>query len=281
MEDAEIVLIEPVGCLADLASTVLAPLRRDAGEAVMLAPLSVLVDPRHAEALLDHASGARDGESLRYLVRRQLEEADLILLTQIDRLEPGRAEALRARLAAKFPEACVLAISARNGSGLREWLALLESGPIRTAPAAAIDGERYAQAVAQLGWLDATIEFVLPKTASGSALLQSVGGHLQVALEGSKLLHLKVALSTEDAAEAGLLGLVPQDDAPELIRRCDAALETGEFIVNVRAETHPEKLHTAVRAAIVELTREFHGLQTEFAHLHYFRPPKPTLATPA
>ena len=55
-------------------------------------------------------------------------------------------------------------------------------------------------------------------------------------------------------------------------RRINPPVDTGELTINLRAETTPEALHTALRQAVVELTKEFPGLKTEFAHLHYFRP---------
>jgi Ni2+-binding GTPase involved in maturation of urease and hydrogenase len=275
LDKAEVVLVEAVGCLADLASEVLAPLRRELGDDCALTSLSVLVDPRRAGMLFNQTSTNPDTEPLRYLCRRQLEEADVIVLTQVDRLDDKGIAELRSRLGAEFPRTQVLAVSARNGSGVPEWLAQLEAGAGR-APVVEIDYNRYAQAVAQLGWLDATIEFVLARTIGGSALLRSVGRHLQAALSGVDLAHLKVALRTEETDELGLLHLVPGQETPELARACDAPLETGELIVNLRAANHPEKLHTAVGAAMVELTREFPGLQTEFAHLHYFRPARPS-----
>jgi len=271
---AELVLVEPVGSSADLLATVAAPLQRELSGACVLAPLSMLVDPRRAEEAFGLAEERPWNERLRGLFRRQLEEADLIVIAQADRLDDERRERLRAKLAAEFPQAQVLAVSARDGRGLPEWLARLEQGGA-ARPAREIDYEQYGQAVAQLGWLDAVIEFTLAKTASGSALLQSVGRHLQAALGGLELVHLKIALRTEESAEAGLLQLTRPEEKPELVRPLVAPLETGELIVNLRAETNPEKLHTGLRAAIVELTREFPGLQVEFAHLHSFQPAKP------
>ncbi len=75
------------------------------------APLTVLVEPAAIEAL-------RSGGDLAHIQDAQLREADLIVLNKCDLLSPAEVELACAFLASRYPEAEVLAISARRGDGI-------------------------------------------------------------------------------------------------------------------------------------------------------------------
>jgi G3E family GTPase len=269
---AEIVAAEPVGSSLDLVATIAHPLRKLNGDACVIAPISVLVDPRRAEQALGLEPGGSIHEKLLALYCRQLEEADAIVITRTALVDPARIERLRAKLAATYPHATIFAVSLRDGTGLDAWFAFLETGTAGTRPVRDDDDALVAEGEAQLGWLNATIEFTLRDPVQADDLLRAVGRHFQAVLEEIELLHLKIALRPDEAKEVALLNLTQRGGEPELGRPLDLLLDVGELIINLRAETHPEKLHTAVRAAIVGVAREFPGLITEFAHLHYFRP---------
>jgi len=269
---AEFVVAEPVGPGTDLVATVANPLRKLNGDACVIAPLSVLVDPQRAEQALGLEPGESIHEKLLALYRRQLEEADALVITRTDLVDAARVERLRAKLAATYPHATIFAVSLRDESGLDAWFSFLETGTLGTQTARDADDALVAEGEAQLGWLNATIEFTLREPVQADELLRAVGRHFQAALDGIQLLHLKIALRPDEAKDVALLNLTQRGGEPELSRPLDGLLDVGELIVNLRAETHPEKLHTAVRAAIVGVAREFPGLITEFAHLHYFRP---------
>jgi hypothetical protein len=284
LEKAEIVLVEPVGCLADLRAGAMEPLQRELGGEAVIAPLSVMVEPQRALEMLGLAPPRLPGSpdpSLRYLYRMQLEEADLIVIAPAvrDSRDPGE---LKSMLEREFPRARVLTASRPKEEA--EWLSLVGGGVTGPRKAPDLDYERYARAVARLGWLDATIEFTLPQTAGGGRLLQALARLIQERLVTDigtdspaafplDLGHLKIALRTEEGPALGLVSVTL--DGIVAVKSLEAPTGAGEFVINLRAETHPENLHGILRRAVVELAREFPGLQTEFAHLHYFRPPRP------
>ena len=99
----DVVLCEPVGSCTDLVATVLGPLGRLARDRVDLAPLSVVVDARRALSFLDPRSAALLGTELAYLFDRQVEEADLIVLTKTDIIPARDVDIASALLAARWP----------------------------------------------------------------------------------------------------------------------------------------------------------------------------------
>ena len=82
---------EPVGSCTDLMATVSYPLRRIYGERFNIAPLSVLVDPVRAQQIFGMRAGRSFSEKVVYIWRKQLEEADVIVISKVDLLS---AEAL-------------------------------------------------------------------------------------------------------------------------------------------------------------------------------------------
>jgi Ni2+-binding GTPase involved in maturation of urease and hydrogenase len=273
--DPDVFLAEPVGSCTDLVATVTYPLRHLYGDAYVIAPVSTLVDPLRAEQVLGLVPGDSFSEKVLYIFRKQLEEADLIVLSKADMVDSARLERLRAKLASEFPKSRIMAVSARTGLGMAEWFSAVETGTQGTRPAMEVDYGIYAEGEAMLGWLNATIEFYGAGTADPQAMLASLAGRIQAALAGIEIAHLKIALRPDASGDVAVINLVRRGGAPELSRRIDAPVDTGELTINLRAEASPESLHTAVRQAVVELAKEFTGLKTEFAHLQYFRPGKP------
>ena len=123
----DVFIAEPVGSCTDLVATVTYPLRRIYGDSFSIAPLSVLVDPVRAARVLGLEDGGKFSEKVLYIYRKQLEEADFIVINKAELVEASRLEKLRAKLAAEFPHAQIIAASARSGAGLEEWFARLDS----------------------------------------------------------------------------------------------------------------------------------------------------------
>src|SRR3989441_8309733 len=114
----DVFIAEPVGSCTDLVATVTYPLRRMYGDNFAIAPLSVLVDPIRAQRIFGLAEGGKFSEKVLYIYRKQIEEADLIVINKRELLDTAALAQLTAKLSGEFPKAEVLAVSARDGTGL-------------------------------------------------------------------------------------------------------------------------------------------------------------------
>src|SRR5687767_14538848 len=114
----DVFIAEPVGSCTDLVATVSYPLRRMYGADFTIAPLSVLVDPIRAMRVFGLAEGSMFSDKVRYIYRKQLEEADLIVINKRDILDQTQFAQLSGKLTEEFPKAEILAASARTGHGL-------------------------------------------------------------------------------------------------------------------------------------------------------------------
>ncbi len=274
----DVFIAEPVGSCTDLVATVTYPLRRMYGEDFTVAPLSVLVDPVRALRIFGFESGGNFSEKVLYIYRKQLEEADLIVINKCDLLEDARRIKLREKLVEAFPEATLLEISARKGDGLETWFGLLAKTDHSIRHAMSVDYETYAEGEALLGWLNATVRARSASGFDGNQLLRRLGHHLQSEMqrEGGEIAHLKMTLSAEEGlGDTAVINLVRNDYLPELSQEMSDALARGELIINLRAETAPENLAAALENGLAETRSEFPAIELLLEHREYFRPGKP------
>ncbi len=275
----DVFIAEPVGSCTDLVATVTYPLRRIYGESFAIAPLSVLVDPVRAGRVLGLEAGARFSEKVVYIYRKQLEEANLIVINKSDLLDDARREGLRDALTREFPRAEILSVSARTGAGLEPWLARLGIAEQSSSDAMPVDYDLYAEGEALLGWLNATIQLASVSSFEAGDVLTTLARGIQETLqvERAEIAHLKMTLSP-DAGLGGLavVNLVRNDFVPELSQELEEAIPSGQLILNLRAEGAPEILRQAVETALANLPAQFPGISARLDHLERFRPGRPT-----
>jgi len=274
----DVFIAEPVGSCTDLVATVTYPLRRIYGDRFAVAPLSVLVDPIRAERVFGLAEGGSSfSEKVLYIYCKQLEEADLIIITKNDLVDAARLSRLRERLEDEFRRAEIIEVSVRENRGIEEWFARLESGEQLARATMEVDYELYAEGEALLGWLNATVQLASEGGFDTGEVLKALAFEIRNRLAKSEIAHLKMTLSPDDGlGDVAVINLVRSDFVPELSLRLEAPVTSGQLIINCRAEAAPEALRDAVRNGVSNLATAFSGLNAQLEHLEYFRPGKPT-----
>ncbi len=274
----DVFIAEPVGSCTDLVATVTYPLRRIYGQDFVVSPLSVLLDPVRALRLFGVEEGGKFSDKVAYIYRKQIEEADLVVINKADQLTPDREAALRVALAAEFPGKPILAVSARTGQGIDEWFARITRDEQPDGEAMTVDYEVYADGEALLGWLNCTVQLAKAGSFDGNALLRELAANIQMRLNaaGGEIAHLKMTLSPDGGlGDIAVVNLVRNDFVPELSILLPDVVESGQLIVNVRAEAAPETLHAAVVESVAALSAAHPGLVARMEHEEHFRPGKP------
>lgn len=271
----DVFLAEPVGSCTDLRATVQYPLRRLYGDHYRIAPLSVLVDPVRAAHVLGIETGRTFSPKVVYVYRKQLEEADIIVINKSDLLGTDRRETLRRALQKSVPRADVICVSALTGEGLTVWFGKL-SGTLPSHPAMEVDYDLYAEGEALLGWHNATSRLTASRPFDGNAFLQALASRIQQDLAGFEveIAHLKMTLAPNEGNDLAVVTLVRTDGHAEAPHRLQEDLTDGELIVNLRAEGDPEQLETVTRDALVDTAREA-GVTAPIEHSEHFRPGRP------
>lgn len=285
----DVFIAEPVGSCTDLVATVTYPLRRIYGERFTIAPLSVLLDPQRAQRVFGLGEGRAFSEKVLYIYRKQLEEADLIVINKSDSVTAPELAQLREALGREFPQAEVLSASARNGDGLGAWFDHVMAQDQVARRAMDVDYAIYADGEALLGWLNATVQLSAAAEFDANAVLERLARDIQTRLAGAaggEVAHLKMTFSPDGGLnDIAAVNLVRSDFVPELSLRLDQGSAAGQLIINLRAEAAPEALKDAVESALAGLAGHFPGVRPRLDHLEHFRPgkPQPThrLLTPA
>lgn len=274
----DVFIAEPVGSCTDLVATVSYPLRRIYGGDFAIAPLSVLVDPVRAQRVLGLVEGGKFSDKVTYIYRKQLEEADIIVINKCELLTAPELQRLRAALAGAFPGREILDASARTGTGLKEWFERVTTGQQSTRPTMPVDYELYAEGEALLGWLNATVNLRSEEPFDGNAALQRFADSMQkrLAEQGAQIAHLKMTLDPEEGiGDLAVINLVRNDYVAELSQELQDSLQAGQLIVNVRAEVAPEILKSAVDEALAISFPAGNNVRAVLDHVEFFQPGKP------
>jgi Ni2+-binding GTPase involved in maturation of urease and hydrogenase len=274
----QVFIAEPVGSCTDLVATVAYPLRRLYGEKFTVAPVSVMVDPIRALRAFGVEEGGSFSEKVLYIYLKQVEEADLVVISKCDLLDEARLASLRGAIAARFPRKEILAVSSRQGIGLEPWFAKIASEEQAAGEAMAVDYIVYAGGEALLGWLNCTARLTAAEAFDGNSFLRELAGQVQQHLRADKaeVAHLKMTLSPDAGlVDLGVVNLVRNDFLPELSLALKEPVRGGRLIINLRAEAAPDVLGTAVQEALAAAARKFATLRVTTERLEQFRPGKP------
>ncbi|HMF18800.1 MAG TPA: GTP-binding protein, partial [Gemmataceae bacterium] len=108
----DVVLVEPVGSCTDLVATVVQPLRDLYRDRFEVAPYPVLFKPSHGLRILRNEPGSGFSPKAAYIFRKQLEEADAIVINRMDELKPEVVLELSRLVGRDFAGVPILPISA-------------------------------------------------------------------------------------------------------------------------------------------------------------------------
>jgi G3E family GTPase len=276
-ERPDVLLAEPVGSCTDLVATVLLPLGQVYRLPLRRAPLSVLLDGRRAHQTLVSRGRSRSfSKDVGYIYRKQIEEAEIVVVNKIDLLTAAQRVKLRGQLERDYPGRKVFEISALSGEGIDAWIE--EVGGVECEPERIVemDYQRYGVGEALLGWLNATVSIEAHRSFEGAALLHALVHAVVERLERERIriAHFKMILTGDDGSS--LRVQVTRDgEKPQFAGGIEANAKGAKLLINLRAEGDPEKLAAAVKSGLVEAMRDVPHTIEEFAH---FRPgqPKPT-----
>ncbi len=238
----DVILAEPLGSCIDLVATVVRPL----GRMIRVAPLTVLVDP--ARSLEDPL--------LEYLYRKQIAEADIVLLSRSD---------LNAA-AAQPPPGNWRAVSAVTGEGLDDWLEAVLSGEAG-ARAVDVDYALYAKAEAELAWLDWRAEVRVRPALTPAALAGPLIENLDAALTraGARIAHLKVF--NQAGTDYIKASVCRNGDAPLVDGALDAPPSARhEIVLNLRAAAATGTLDAALDDCLARLPGRVRTLRRACFH---------------
>lgn len=274
-QQPDVILAEPVGSCTDLVATVVQPLKDLYGDRFQVAPYPVLFKPSHGLRILRGETGAGFSPKAAYIFKKQLEEADAILLNRVDELSAEELEELTALVSQQFAGTPLLRVSARTGQGFDALTELLDQEGDFGRKILDIDYDVYAEGEAELGWLNSSVHVSSPTPFALDEFLLEVIRSLQGSLAdvGAEVAHLKVIGLGE--ASFAVANLVSSRTAAELSLPSKVKVGEVDVIVNARVAVDPDVLERQVRESVTAACRQ-RGAAAEFRATQSLRPGRPT-----
>lgn len=270
----DVVLAEPVGSCTDLVATVVRPLVQVYEEPVEVAPYGVILKPSHGGRILRNEPNAGFSAKAAYIFRKQLEEADFLIVNRIDELSRAEVDDLVALLEDQYPGRPVLRMSARSGNGFPALCEVLDQRGSFGTRVMDLDYDIYAEGEAELGWLNSSMVVRATEPFALDVLLTDVIARLQKSLReiGAETAHLKT-IGLGDGFY-GVANLVSSDSAPELSLPSNSRVCEANVVVNARVATDPEVLKQHVEQAVSACCATF-GAKADSMQSQSFRPGRP------
>lgn len=270
----DIILAEPVGSCTDLIATIAVPMMNLLGERFDLSPYAVLLKPSHGAKILGSKSGRGFSPNAEYIFRKQLEEADIVVLNRIDELSADAIDSLESAINEQFPDKPVLKLSAKTGENLDGLIEQLAQPAPEHHAFMDVDYDVYADGEAELGWLNASCSIDADKPFEIDTVLVMILESMKQSLAtlGAETAHLKaIAQSGEDSAVANL---VSSDTPVTLSMPSHVTTNSARLVVNARVAISPDDLQAIVESTLQQVTNDT-SIPIKIESIQSFRPGRP------
>jgi len=247
----DVIFAEPVGSCTDLSATVLQPLKSFYANSLVVAPFSVLVDPSLLRECPEVSTAGSFSHDIDYIVHKQMEEADLLVVNKIDRLGQEERGNLMNWVSARFGQARTVHLSALSGEGVDQWLKLVSTSGPAGRRVVDVNYDRYAEGEAALGWLNATVQLRAALAINWkqfcSDLLTEV--EREIRNQSGTIAHVKLLLN---GADGYVLGNVtcPAGSQPRIQGEVGTTAEEVLLVFNARAQIDSDRLYSIFERAL-------------------------------
>jgi len=273
-EMPDVILAEPVGSCTDLIATIYKPLMHNYVNQFVLRPLSIVADPKRVKRLMMEKEGSPFPNEINYLFRKQMEEADIIILNKADTLTNEEIESITSFLKEEFKGTDVLTVSAKNGTGINEWIQVVMGKEAMPVSSLDIDYNAYALAEEYLGWLNSAALLKAGKPVNVNSFVEKLMKEIRTKLKdiNREIAHLKIyGIAQEDWVKASITSIYDKIDFNRTMEK-----EAAQFnlIINARVNTDPETLRPLVETSLAGICSE---MDAETAHIktECFKPGRP------
>ncbi|MEG0319466.1 MAG: GTP-binding protein [Niameybacter sp.] len=276
----DIILAEPVGSCTDLIATIFKPLLKEKvfieefAQHFAYAPMSIVVDPKRMNRVIMDAENSFPNE-INYLFRKQLEEANIILLNKIDLLSKEEVKEMTIYLKKHYPGTEIIPISAKKDSQVEQLSQLLLEEEITKTKTLEIDYPIYGAAEAYLGWLNASGYVILEEEINLCEIVERFMRSCQQVFraERQEIAHLKVyAIGQADFLKASLVSV---EDDIDFNKKTEEPIKQFNLIVNARVNIQPDKLKDTIEKLLQDTLKSY-GATINHFKVESFAPGYPT-----
>ncbi|HUE69425.1 MAG TPA: GTP-binding protein [Pirellulaceae bacterium] len=279
----DVILAEPVGSCTDLVATVVRPIQKLYESKFDVAPYAVLLKPSHGGRILRGEAKGGFSPQAAYIFKKQLEEADLIVINRADELTDGELAELTGLIQAQYPGTPVMRMSAKTGAGFDALVEFVEQRGQFGRRVMDVDYDTYAIGEAELGWLNSSLTVSATQPFALDDLLLDIVTRLRDSLASisAETAHLKTIGMADGALSAPLKGglygvanLVSSFSPPELSLPSRGTVRHAALVINARVAVAPEILTEHVQRAVAAACQA-RNAAAHFQQTQSFRPGRP------
>jgi len=252
-EKPDIIFAESVGSCTDLVATIAKPLAKFSPEIKVV--ISIFADAQLLFSLITGNASFLD-EHVRYLYKKQIEEADILVVNKVDLLHDVQVKKIKEHIEAEFPGKTVLYQNSLDENSVRSWvLLLIRFELLNDRITLELDYDLYAKGEAILGWLD---QRIIIETKDNSA--HSVAGHLisrihsDIKKANYPIAHLKFLC--DDGSKKCKISYTALDDVSKEMLLIDNRANKISMLLNARIQVEAPVLEQLVSGAILQIAKE-------------------------
>ena len=271
-EHPDYIFAESVGTCTDLIATIAKPLQDFRPE--IKTAISIFADADLLSSILEGRSTFQE-ESVRYIYKKQLEEADLLIVNKKDLLSHHQLNRIDELMKSEYPGKIILHQSSLDDDDILAWMKITEQFGNHNRDSLTIDYNVYGEGESKLAWLDKNITILTDNDDAVFITQKIIGaivnqiqaqhiiiGHLKFFIE-SQHSRQKVSVTTTTTGRDFKLHLPPANRI--------------NLLINARVETEPFLLEKLVDEV---LSNALHVYQCKIDHGSWsvFKPgfPRPT-----
>jgi len=246
----DVIFAEPVGSCVDLVRSVYCRLNADYAGQYELLPFVAVTDPRRYRTIFLAPEENTFNAEATYMYRKQLEDADIILLNKCDLISGEERAAVEASLKKEFPSAQVIPVCAFSRENYGRWTAAFLRGQAPSLRELDINWDYLIAGEEHMGWYNNVLRLSAPEVKDFNAVLDFLMKELQRAFAGAgtEIAHLKIMCYTgRDFAKAALTGTAQPVFFSE---RMNARHRWVDCNINARVIAKPEDISRIIGAAL-------------------------------
>jgi len=239
-EHPDIIFAESVGSCTDLVATIVKPLYKRRPDLKVV--VSVFVDAGFMSALMEGKMLFED-ESIRYIYKKQMEEADVLVINKTDLITIEQSVKVNQLLKQEYPDKKFLSQNALQD--VSSWIDSIEKfSEITSRQSLEIDYDVYGDGEAKLAWLDKSISIQTP-LGNGAIVARSIIRAVFDSIQNRqyKIGHLKFYLEGEGWSEK--ISFTAMSTSGEVRIKRDPVFQFA-MLVNARVQTTPDQLKLLV-----------------------------------
>lgn len=273
VRNPDIIFAESVGTCTDLIATIAKPMSKLKPEVEIV--ISIFADAAMISSIIAGRETFAE-DSVRYIYKKQLEEADILVLNKIDLVDSKEREMLNEVISAEYPGKLILHQNSLAEVDIGRWIdklhSFLNAGKRQSLN---IDYEIYGAGEAKLAWLDKTIT-IIDESENAHHLAEKMISSLAQQIQSRQLAigHLKFFVESNGKKEK--ISITPTTLLSD-IKLADIKATETTILINARVETDPSILEDIVDQALTQLCERY-GCDVEKGKWSVFKPgfPRPT-----